>query len=205
MPMTVTTCTLLADGSSDRVLLPLLEKLLDEHCPGPYRLQFAEQLPAGTRTLHDRIGQALQLYPCDVLFVHRDAERELPGTRVEEIGQAMDGIDTTLQHVCIVPVRMTEAWLLVDETAILQAAGNPAGREPLGLPHASRIETLPDPKELLFDALRTASGLSPQRLRRFNPEQTRHRVSELMDHLDCLRRLPSFQHLEHQIRTCFPA
>jgi hypothetical protein len=202
--MAITTCTLVADGSSDRVLVPLLEKLLDHHCPGPYRLQFAESLPAGLRTLTDRVKEALRLYPCDLLFVHRDAEREAATARVDEIKLALAAVDKLPSSVYVIPVRMTESWLLVDETAIRQAAGNPKGRIDLCLPQINRIESLPDPKAVLFDALRAASELPPQRLRRFNPEQIRHRVSELMNSLSGLRRLPSFQHLEHQIGTCFP-
>ena len=76
---------------------------------------------------------------------------------------------------------------------------------PLDLPPLARIESLPDPKQVLFDALRTASELSANRLRKFNPEEKRHRVSDLMDSLDRLRQLPSFAHLEDQIRAHFAA
>lgn len=199
---TALTCTLVADGSSDRVLVPLLERLLDEHCPGPYRPPHFAGLPAGL-PLADRIRQALDLYPCDLLFVHRDAEREDPARRSEEILAALPAIGARPASVSIIPVRMTEAWLLVDEAAIRAAAGNPAGRVALDLPAIARIESLPDPKEVLFTALRNASGLPSGRLRRFDPQERRHRITELIDDLDRLRRLPSFAHLEEQIRTHF--
>lgn len=200
--MPALTSTLVADGSSDRVLIPLLELLLDEHCPGPYRSPHFVELPAGL-PLIDRIRQALDLYPCDLLFVHRDAEKESPASRVEEIRDALARFGSTPVSVAIVPVRMTESWLLVDEKAIRTAAGNPSGKVVLNLPSTARIESLPDPKQVLFDALRTASELPPSRLRKFNPEGKRHRVTDLMDSLDRLRRLPSFQHLEHQLQKHF--
>jgi hypothetical protein len=200
--MSILTCTLVADGSSDRVLVPLLDMLLDEHCPGPYRSpQFAE-LPAGMPLLQ-RIKQAIDLYPCDLLFVHRDAEKELPAARIEEIQQALASLDSAPASISIIPVRMTEAWLLVDEPAIRKAAGNPASKVALNLPRLDRIESLPDPKDVLFEALRTASELPQGRLRKFNPEAKRHHVTNQIDNLDCLRRLPSFQHLEHQIQMHF--
>jgi hypothetical protein len=198
-----TTCTLIADGSSDKVLMPLLERLLDVHCPGPYRLQFANDLPAGRSTLAERLTSALDLYPCNLLLVHRDAERETLEKRCEEIRNALEIIGPAAPAIYVIPVRMTEAWLLVDEAAIRQAAGNPSGRDPLNLPAINRIEGLPDPKADLFKALRVASGLSAQRLRRFNPEQLRHRVGELIDSLDVVRRIHSFQHLEQQIQAFF--
>jgi hypothetical protein len=198
------TCTLVADGSSDRVLVPLLDMLLDEHCPGPYRSPHFVDLPAGL-PLIERIKAALDLYPCDLLFVHRDAEKESLALRVNEIRNALTDFGPTPTSIAIVPVRMTESWLLVDEQAIRTAAGNPSGKVALDLPGLARIESLPDPKQVLFDALRTASELPPNRLRKFYPEEKRHRVTDLMNSLDRLRRLPSFQHLEHQIQQHFAA
>ena len=196
------TSTLVADGRSDRVLLPLLERLLDEHCPGPYRSPHFAGLPAGL-PLTERIRQALDLYPCDLLFVHRDAERQSPASRIEEIQLALTGLAGRPASVSIIPVRMTEAWLLVDEAAIRAAAGNPTGKLALDLPSLKKIELLPDPKEVLFTALRTASERPPGRLRKFDPQERRHRITELIDDLDRLRRLPSFAHLEEQIRSHF--
>lgn len=43
--MAVVTCTLVADGSSDRVLIPILQWLLDTHCASPTRLNFAQAFP----------------------------------------------------------------------------------------------------------------------------------------------------------------
>ena len=198
------TCTLVADGSSDRVLVPLLRMLLDEHCLGPYRPPHFVELPAGL-PLIDRIQQALDLYPCDLLFVHRDAEKAASTARAEEIRQALVTFKDCPPAVLVIPVRMTESWLLVDEKAIRTASGNPSGKAALHLPSLAKIEALPDPKEVLFEALRTASELAPNRLRKFNPEEKRHRVTDLMDSLDRLRRLPSFQHLEQQIQQHFTA
>ncbi|WP_338414638.1 hypothetical protein [uncultured Sphaerotilus sp.] len=200
------TCTLVADGSSDRVLIPLLEMLLDEHCPGPYRPPHLVELPAGL-SLIERIKQALDLYPCDLLFVHRDAEKESSASRAAEIRHALEEIERCPSSMLIVPVRMTESWLLVEEKAIRAAAGNPSGKTPLGLPAITKLESLPNPKQVLFDALRTASELPASRLRKFYPEEKRHGVTAQMDvdSLARLRRLPSFQHLEHQIQQHFTA
>jgi hypothetical protein len=202
--MSALTCTLVADGSSDRVLVPLLDMLLDEYCPGPYRSPHFVELPAGL-PLIERIRVALDLYPCDLLFVHRDAEKASLPVRIDEIRSAVTDFGAAPTSIAIVPVRMTESWLLVDEQAIRTAAGNPSGKVALDLPSLARIESLPDPKQVLFDALRTASERPPNRLRKFNPEEKRHRVTDLMNSLDRLRRLPSFQHLEHQIQQHFTA
>ena len=166
----VVTCTLLADGSSDQVLVPILQWLLDNHCNSITRLRVANPLQTASRGLQERISAALDLYPCHVLFVHRDAERDEPANRQQEVERAWHSIEREQHLVTIVPVRMTEAWLLVDAAAIRTAAGNPNGRVRLDMPDLDRLEQLPDPKALLFDLLARATELGPQRLQKFSPE-----------------------------------
>jgi hypothetical protein len=156
--------TLLSDGSSDRALLPILSWLLVEQ---GVRLSIQpawadlRRLPRPPRPLADRVRTSLDLYPCDLLFVHRDAEGEGYAARKREIQEALSG---TAPAVCVVPVRMTEAWLLLDEAAIRRAAGNPSGQEELQIPPPADLEALPDPKSLLHGLLREASR-SSSRLR----------------------------------------
>ena len=205
MPTTppIFTTTLVADGSSDRTLIPIISLLLNTHCPGPYREPgFVDQIPPGTRGLADRIRYSLERYPCDVLFVHRDAERQPPNLRIKEIQQALASLPTAHPAIEIVPVQMTESWLLVSEQAIRRAAGNPAGRDALGLPAAHKIEAV-DAKETLFEAIRRARGLGRQRTQRLKPEAYRHRVAEYLDDLSLLRRAPSFARFELKVRDYF--
>lgn len=76
--------TLLADGSSDRTLLPLLNWLLEQVHPDIHiQPQFASRVPSTGMSLVQRVHLAMRLYPCDVLFIHRDAERETLAARVE--------------------------------------------------------------------------------------------------------------------------
>lgn len=74
--------------------------------------------------------------------------------RQDEIEQSIRaiGVQISVPHVCVIPVRMTEAWLLFDEAAIRQAAGNRLGRAPLALPPLDEVEQEPDPKSLLYEA-----------------------------------------------------
>ncbi len=194
------TATLVTDGSSDRLLAPLIELLFSAHTELAYQVNFAEGLPPVSGGLRARIETALNLFPCDFLFVHRDAEGLEATVRQAEI----EGNWPNIQHgpilICVIPVRMSEAWLLVNETPIRAAVGNPNGITALNLPAVKDIESLPDPKGVLFAALQTASELNSNRKRRFNPHQFRHRVSELTNDIAPLRRLGSFQHLEAQVK-----
>ena len=111
----------------------------------------------------------------DLLFVHRDADAAGHEERTREIVDALANAALDVGQVPIVPVRTTEAWVLLDEAAIRRVAGKPRGRQPLNLPRPARVESLADPKEALATALAAASGYSGSRLRRFRNRFGQHR------------------------------
>jgi hypothetical protein len=198
--------SLISDGSSDAALLPILSWLLREsgvQCAIQPSLADLRRLPAPPSSLEQRISVALDLYPCDLLFVHRDAERQPLSHRKAEVQQVIYGLKLAIvpSWVCVIPVRMTEAWLLFDEVAIRHAAGNRSGRQPLDLPRLSELEDLPDPKYMLYDCLRRASGLHGTRLKRFRVTQSAVRVSSLITDFSPLRRLPAFKELEADLKS----
>lgn len=196
------TYTLLSDGSSDQVLLPVITWLIRQ-ADVPFVLQpeWADlrRLPIKAKNLREKIQQAIDLYPCDLLFVHRDAEREERQHRIDEINNALEGIDHP-PVVCVVPVRMQEAWFLFDETAIRSAAGNPNGENALELPPISSLEQLPDPKRILHNLILEASSLPTHRRRKFNVPVSVHRIPLYINDFSPLRVLESFSVLENDIR-----
>jgi hypothetical protein len=194
--------TLLSDGSSDRALLPVLDWLLQQCSTRVFERDWADlrHLRQPPQTLRDRIGAALHLYSCDLLFVHRDAERESYEVRIAEIRRCL--LEFPVQPaVCVVPVRMQEAWLLFDEQALRRAAGNPSGREPIALPPLGTMESLVDPKHMLHDLLRLASGLRSRRRLRFDTMAAAHRLATLIQDFSPLRGLPAFRALEDDLRV----
>jgi hypothetical protein len=197
--------TLLSDGTSDRALLPILTWLLQENLANyAIQPQWADLRPLDKslrNTLEKRMKLSVELYPCDLLFVHRDAEKEPYGNRVSEIQAAMTKITLPAPVVCVIPVRMTEAWLFSDAAAIRKAASNPNGKNPLNFPLIKKIEGLPDPKEDLYSLLREASGLPPHRLRRFSAQERVYRVSELTSSFTTLRQLKAFSTLESDLKA----
>lgn len=195
--------TLLSDGPSDRALLPILTWLLRTHgVEMAVQPDWADlrRLPKPPRGLLERMRTSVDLYPCDLLFVHRDAEGEPYLSRRQEIVRALEEAVQLPPTVCVIPVRMQEAWLLFDEPAIRTAAGNANGRNRLDLPRLQHVEGLPDPKEVLYELLRTASGLSGRRRKRLPVSQLAQRVSDFIDDFAPLRTLPAFTALEDEIR-----
>jgi hypothetical protein len=156
--------------------------------------------------LTEKIKKSIEFYPCDLLFIHRDAERESPENRRNEIENAVSNLDQNSDKplfICVIPVRMSEAWLLFDENAIRRASGNSDGRARLNLPRLRNIETLPDPKETLFEAIRTASEKSGRKLKNLNADLPflRYRISELIEDFSPLRNLSAFQQLEIDVQN----
>jgi hypothetical protein len=119
---------LTSDGTSDRSLIPIINWALEQNdqlrdvtiVP-----QFYD--PRGTMTpsrkLEERLQDAIKLFPRDVLFVHRDAEREPPEKRRREIDMAIAALGNShlalrrLQHIeqslCI---NDAHGFALVDHT-----------------------------------------------------------------------------------------
>jgi len=198
--------TLLSDGSSDQALLPLINwSLRASGVTSAIRPEWADlgmlRNPPGS--LPEKIRAALDLYPCTLLFVHRDCEAQTVAVRQNEIknalAEAYESAGVRLPSVCIVPRRMTEAWLLISERAIRIASGNPIGRTPLPIPDVARLEELLDPKETLFSLLREASELHGRRLRSLRVHRLTHRVIEFIDDFSPLHALPAFRAFEVEL------
>lgn len=204
--------TLLAEGTSDRALMPVLDWLLRQHFQN-HEIQSSwadlAGLPEPPKSLSNKIKISLHLYPCDILFVHRDTDNQGWEKRDEEIHIAWDAINDLIQKklpaklVPVIPVRMTEAWLLLDEAAIRQAADNPRGTVTLDLPTAKTVENLADPKAKLQDLLKRASGASGRRLKQFNQRASARTIliAESMQNFVALRALPAFSRLESQVQA----
>lgn len=199
--------TLLGDGSSDRILVPVLDWLLRAHLPETVTLDQAQVADLGRlpnpppRTdLVSRIRVAAELYPCDVLFVHRDAEQRLGyAARRAEVEHAVRHAGLDVRCIPVVPVRMSEAWLLIDESALRRAADYPNGTASLEWPSPIRLEKI-HAKQVLFDLLRAAANQAGRRRQRVSPERRRARLATLIDDFAPLRQFASFQDLERDVR-----
>lgn len=195
--------TLVSDGPTDANLIPIIDWTLKRAAGVPLSEGVHAdfwRLPEKPQNTTDRLLKAVELFPCEILFVHRDAERELSQVRNDEIRQAFDQAGIQLPAVTIIPVRMLEAWLCFDEGAIRKASGNPAGKSPLHLPPLKRVESRPDPKADLLEALLAASELTGRRRKKFNTSRAFWRLVDCIEDFSPLRELPSFLAFENSIK-----
>lgn len=178
---------LVCEGSSDVALLPHIQRLIAQH---------THSEPDGAswhqgRRLADKIRDGLQRRgEFDLLFVHRDADNAGAAARYEEIRAAVASVGYAGPWVGIVPVRMTESWLLLDEATIRRAAGNFSSVNPIDLPPPGRVEQISDPKAMLENALLQARGNRGRRRRKDRQDFPRL-------HRQLLQRLPPGGPLEH--------
>jgi hypothetical protein len=207
--MTELRVTIRGDGSSDAMLRPVVDWVLGRHLPAgtPIEVQHARLtgVPSGQRKqLAGSVESALRLAPCDLLVVHRDAEKENPAKRRQEIEDALTELQSAgvpvPGHIKLIPVRTSEAWLLFDESAIRAASGNPNGKVKLKLPAPKAVEGLPDPKAMLRELVKAASEATGRRLQKLDTSNIPRTVAENIDDFSPLRKLSAFRAFESEVR-----
>ncbi len=195
--------TLICDGSSDKTLIPIITwTLRSKGYTKPISPQWADLASVSSiqsRRMVDRIPAAIKYFPAGVYFIHRDAERSTFSNRAEEIHHAWTDSGEDEVYRILIPIRMTEAWLLFDEKAIRTAAGNPNGTVGLNIPPVNRLERIPDPKEVLYNALSTATELQGRRKKKFRPGKAASQVANLIDDFSALSQLSAFQEFENEV------
>lgn len=195
---------LVSDGSSDRALINLINNCLEAQFDIRFegvRAELGIILRKKTNSLAEKISTAIEWYEPDFVVIHRDAENQSVAKRVQEIEQAIGELNNQkLDFAKIIPIKMTEAWLLIDELAIRKASGNPNGKMPLQLPTLDKLETIPDPKDYLQKLIKQASGLSGRRLRDLNVSQSIQLIPEYITNFDALDVLNSYQHFKEEVK-----
>ncbi|WP_329144512.1 DUF4276 family protein [Streptomyces niveus] len=131
-----------------------------------------------------------------------DSDREPPDHRRSEIAEAVAAVSPGLAHVPAIPVRMLEAWLLLDQSAIREVAGNPNGRMALNLPKPAKAESEANPKALLKQAIATASGEKGRGLQKLQTRfsANRARLLQMLDREGPVRQLASWRSFTDDLR-----
>ena len=197
---------LITDGSSDQTLKYFIDYTLTKFFPSAtIEGQWADfrNLTRPPKTLKDKIVKAIDFYEPQWIFIHRDAENVALQDRAKEIATVVGNLPAAIAnniYISIIPVRMTEAWLLIDEMAIRQAAGNPEGKTRIALPKLKELEKINDTKQLLFEALKTASQLSGRRLKNLDLNRSRRLIAQYIDDFSPLHDLSSYQHFNEQVK-----
>jgi hypothetical protein len=190
------TFCLVADGGTDRALIPIIEWAIHRLDPD------VDILEADFRKRTSPVRNFLASLTTNsmIVFVHRDAERGTIHDRLTEFeGHGRADI------VPIVPVRMTEAWLLIDAAAIAAAADRPDAI--VQLPAVAGLGTLVNPKQRLEDLLLAVAGeLTGRRLKRFRRSivDRRINVASLIGDFAPLEQLEAFRCFQAELASAYP-
>lgn len=193
-----------AEGSSDEPLADIVESLffdqgISVHLSKP-DFGRLDRVPKDVKS-RLRAGNLLTDEVLDFVVVHRDADNAGAPARRKEIIDAITQLGMAVVPIPVIPIRMTEAWLLLDEASIRLVAGNPKGKTPLNLPKVHEVESAADPKSLLSECLLKAADATGRRHERAAKRFFQHRrqLLERLDRHGPVSRLSSWQQLQTDI------
>ena len=213
--MRLLSSALYCEGPSDAVFLrPLLLRLCetiaaDARAPVeiPDVIDLIDEPEHRSRPRDERIAAAARAAEGAwiILFIHADADaRDPQAAMAERVQPAIDrlarDLGTSRKAVAVVPIRMTEAWLLADIDAFRSVLGTTLDAGALGLNVAHGVERMTDPKA----RFRRAIAAARPRVRAGQLASYRARLGEAVS-LEQLRRLTAFRTLEHDFRTALSA
>ena len=185
-----------ADGGTDRLLVPIIQWAVHRLDPA------VEILEPEFRKRKGGVAEFLADYSTGamLIFVHRDSEKLTLEERLDEF-------DTVNRQnvVPLIPVRMSEAWLLFNGSAIARAAGRPSFHVPV--PKVVQIEDIPDPKawldKLLFQAAGEPAGRRGKIFKR-SISRRRTGVAEYISDYSPLEQLPAFRSFQQSLAERYP-
>ena len=187
------TYTVVADGGTDRLLVPIIDWTIHRLDPEVDILEPEFKKRIGSVGAHFESSTRTTM----LVFAHRDAEASNIDDRLREFDK-VSGV------VPGVPVRMSEAWLLIDGDAIARAADP---RATVALPQLNTLENVADPKSeletLLFEAAGSPTG---RRGKKFKGSLAKRRVNlaSLIKDYSPLESLEAFRRFQSALADAYP-
>ena len=208
----IVTIGLLCEGATDeRFLLSVIKRTFDEvalECVSQLEVYDPELVDGKGATFVAAVQQAAthaQEQGIMVLCVHTDADsaddRNAFEFKINPAFSAVVGPQYCEALVAVVPIRMTEAWMLAD-AELLREEIDPVGNAiDLSLP--ARPESEHDPKETITELIRLALASRSRR------QRDQLRIGDLYQpigqklNLQKLERLSSYQRFKESVRAAY--
>ncbi len=202
----------ITEGPTDiRFLDSIIERTFTEaamDCKGVIEVYAPQHITTQKKTFKEKVLEAAKAADQQgvmVLCVHTDADNSSDEkARAERIYPSFEAVlqaengNTCKNLVAIVPVQMTEAWLLADEAVLLDAMMSSKHLRELGIENAP--ESYNDPKARIKEAIRSAHQNKRKRHRQqVSISDLYGPVGQQCD-LEKLRRLDSFRKFEEEVR-----
>ena len=140
-----------------------------------------------------------------IICIHCDADDStVTNVLKTKITPAIEGINSSEEECCknivaVVPVHMTESWMLANPVLIADRIDSSIPIVDLGLPKISQIETITDPKQTIINAINISEKKGRRKSRKLSISQLYSPISKELK-LEDLRKLKSFQTFEERCR-----
>lgn len=140
------------------------------------------------------------------LAVHTDSDRDTYEERMNnKIIPAQNVLNELNDDYCklltpIIPVRMTEAWMLADKRLLKNEIGTDKSDAELGINRAP--ETIADPKSVIENAIRIATENLPKRRQKLSISDLYAIIGDTVSITE-LERLDSYRRLQNEVRNTY--
>lgn len=208
---------LYTEGATDNRFLPTIAQRTAQELLLRRASQIVDVLPVqlvrGVRaeSRAEAILQAArQSWGYQLLLIHSDADSRTAeaalGDRIQPgldlVAQQDDQTALCRQMVPVVPVTMTEAWMLADAATLYRILGTAQPNDSLEIPTSpAEIERLADPKEHLNQILRNASATRSRRRRKSRTVGQLYEPLGEQINLAELSRLSAYQRFQADLET----
>ena len=168
----------IGEGSSDTSLVDHIDAMLveagfDEVYSDAPDIGLIE--PSAGNSVGEKIDALIRWDPnVKTFFIHRDADNAGYDARINEIHRQTAHLPGYV-IIPVIPVKILESWLILDEQAIKSVIGHPGSKVKLNLPNPKHVESRSNAKELLFEAMDKACMLSGKKLKKFQKSHNKFR------------------------------
>lgn len=203
------------EGSTDvRFLKNIIWKIFQEiatECNGVIDVYEPEFLKKGDGSFVEKVLGVCEMFNYfHVICIHCDSDSASTENVFNySINPAFDAVDKSENNLCknlvpVIPVQMSEAWMLCNVDLLMEKIGTKLSAADLGLPtKPSQIEKIANPKEIINEAIRKAKNQSTRRRRKelsisqlYSPISQELKIEDLMT-------LDSFVAFRDHVRSAF--
>jgi hypothetical protein len=202
--MNILTIGFTTEGTTDqRFLGNIIRKTFEElaiNCIGQIEVYEPQHILIKEETFVQNIVEASKMIPwANVLCIHTDSDNNRDNIAFNnKINPSLVAVNSIVEKSCknivpIVPVHMTEAWMLADRELFKKIIFSSKTLQELNLPiRYNQIELLDDPKMTIENAIRIAFSEFPRRRKKINISELYVPISQRID-LTILSNLPSYR------------
>jgi len=162
-------------------------------------LSFSEQMLKCSKQAHQNGVMAFCIHVDADSETHDDVLRSKIHPTRELIGNSIDNVCKNL--VPIIPIQMTESWMLADKQLLKDEIGTEMGDNELGINR--NPEEIADPKQVITDAIRLARAHIVKRRRKDLTITELYQPLGQKISLKTLSVLPSFENFKESVRAAY--